>query len=188
VEYGLLERVVRGVYAVRSAPVSPFRAEQAAWLSLAPDKPAWARSKLDRDSGVISHRSATKLHGIGDFVANQVDIMVLRRRTTRLSSVSLHLGELDEHEVVLIDGLPVTNVERTVLDLLADHVDAGHVATVIRQGLETGGLDLDVLRSRTERYARRYGVKTRAGMSFLEYLLAHIGVEITDIATQDQRK
>ncbi|MGH3932114.1 MAG: type IV toxin-antitoxin system AbiEi family antitoxin domain-containing protein, partial [Pseudonocardiaceae bacterium] len=120
VNAGLLESPARGVYLVPAA--SPTHVdERAAWLRLEPSRAAWQRQALDADGGVLSHRSATRIHGLGDLLTSGVDITVPRRRTTRDPRVHLRRGTLTADEVIVIDGLPVTTAERTVLDLLADH-------------------------------------------------------------------
>ncbi|MPY79992.1 MAG: hypothetical protein GEV04_16345, partial [Actinophytocola sp.] len=126
VDAGLLESPARTVYMVPAATPTHIE-ERAAWLRLEPRRPAWQRGPLDSDGGVLSHRTAAKIHGLGDLPTDGVEITVPRRRTTRDPQVRLRRAALTPSEVTVIDGLPVTTVERTILDLLADHIDGGHV-------------------------------------------------------------
>jgi len=183
-EAGLLEPVRRGVYAVTSAGASPHRDEQAVWLSLRPDAAGWTRPKLDPDGAVISHRSAARLHGLGEFVNGRVELTVPRRRTMRDSAVLIHQANLNDAEVTVVDGLPVTTPLRTICDLLDQHLDASHIATVIRQAVQAGQVGLDELAERIGPYARRYGVKPFDGTALLEQLLRQIGTSITELATR----
>lgn len=176
-EAGFLEHVRRGVHAATAAGESAHEAERAAWLLLNPAVPAWERPKLDVDGGVISHRSAALLHGIGDLVAERVEITVPRRRTTRDPDTRLRVGRLPDDDVTLVDGLPVTTVERTVLDLIADHVDGGHAGQVIHQAARRGLLDLDRLAPRLGDYCRRYGVRGRDGHALIDNLLEQAGID-----------
>lgn len=173
---GLLEPVRRGVYAAAAAPASPHRDVQAAWLALSPAAPAWQRPKLDPDGGVVSHRTAALVHELGDIVTDGIELTVPRRRVTRDPGVRLRQRDLDEDDVVLVDGLPVTSVERTIEDLLTDRVDASHAAAVIKDGVQAHQLDLDHLAGRIGRYCRRYGVKGHDGSALIEHLLAQIGI------------
>ena len=62
-----LERVAQGVYRLTGAPPPDHLDLRAAWLQLAPEVPAWERKFRD---GVVSHRSAAALYGIGDLPAD----------------------------------------------------------------------------------------------------------------------
>ncbi|MFI6101701.1 type IV toxin-antitoxin system AbiEi family antitoxin domain-containing protein [Lentzea sp. NPDC051213] len=181
---GLLDGVRRGVYASTSAEVSDARAEQAAWLALRPEVAGWARPKLDPDGGVVSHQSAARLHNIGDLVNAGVEITVPRRRTTRDPGVWLRRGDLTDADVTVLNGLPVTTPMRTIYDLLGRHIDAGHIATIVRQAVEAGQVRLDVLAERIQPHARSYGAKPPTGLALLELLLAQIGLSIQELATR----
>lgn len=181
---GLLESVRRGVYALTSAEVSDARAEQAAWLALRPEVAGWTRSKLDPDGGVVSHESAARLHNLGDLVNNRVDITTPRRRTTRDPGVRLRRGELTDADVVVLNGLPVTTPMRTIYDLLGQHSDASHVATIVRQAVEAGQVRLDELAERIQPHARAYGAVPPTGAALLELLLAQIGLSVRDLTSR----
>lgn len=183
-EAGFLEPVRRGVYAMTSAGASSARDEQAVWLSLRPDTAGWTRPKLDPDGAVISHRSAAHLYGLGEFVNDRVELTAPRRRTMRDSTVRIHQTKLNDAEVTVIDGLPITTPLRTLCDLLDQHIDASHIATVIRQAVESGQVRLDELAERIGPYARRYGVKPFDGTTLLEQLLRQIGTSIKELATR----
>ena len=179
---GLLESVRPGVHATTSANPSAERPEQAAWLSLHPDAAGWERPKLDLDGGVISHRSAALLHDLGELVNTRIEITVPRRRTTRDPGVWLRKAELTESEVTVLNGLPVTTPMRTIRDLLDQHLDGSHIASIIRQAVEAGRVQLDVLADQVEPYARRYGVKPSSGRALLESFLAQIGMSVHELA------
>ncbi len=84
----------------------------------------------------------------------------------------------------MIDGLPVTTPLRTICDLLDQHTDSSHIATIIRQAVEAGQVALDELAERIGPYARRYGVKPFDGTALLEHLLAQIGTSIAQLSTR----
>lgn len=181
---GLLESVRRGVYAATSAETSEARPEQAAWLALRPEVAGWARPELDPDGGVVSHQSAARLHHLGDLVNTQVDITTPRRRTTRDPGVRLRRGVLAEADVVVLNGLPVTTPMRTIYDLLGQHADASHIATIVRQAVESGQVRLDELAERVQPHARSYGAKPPTGVALLELLLAQIGLSIHELVVR----
>ncbi|MCA1677405.1 MAG: type IV toxin-antitoxin system AbiEi family antitoxin domain-containing protein, partial [Actinobacteria bacterium] len=162
IDAGLLESPARGVYVVPAASPTHIE-ERAAWLRLEPRHPAWQRQPLDSGSGVVSHCSAAKIHGLGDLTTDGVDITVPRRRTTRDPHVRLRRGALTPDEVTVVDGLPVTTVERTILDLLADHVDGGHVGDVIADAMRRNDIDLDTLATKADPHAAKYDIRGRDG-------------------------
>jgi predicted transcriptional regulator of viral defense system len=181
---GLLEGVRRGVHAVTSADASDARAEQSVWLALHPEVAGWERPKLDPDGGVISHRSAARLHGVGELVNTRVEITVPRRRTMRDPNAWLHQAELTDADVTVLNGLPVTSPTRTICDLLDQHIDASHIATIIRQAVEGGQVQLDHLAEKIKPYARRYGAKPLTGAALLDLLLAQIGLSTQELSTR----
>jgi predicted transcriptional regulator of viral defense system len=77
----ILERVAHGVYHLTGAPLPDHLDLRAAWLQLAPEVPAWERRP---DQGVISHRSAAALYGIGHLPADTHDFTLPARQQTRL--------------------------------------------------------------------------------------------------------
>lgn len=177
VEAGLLVRVRHGVYQLTASEESAHLPEKSAWLALRPAVAGWGRPKLDPDGGVLSHRSAALLHGVGELITERIEITVPRRRTTRDREILLRQRELSEDEVTLVDGLPVTTVERTVVDLLDEHVDASHIGQILHEADRQGWLDLEVLAGRVGRFCRRYGVKGRDGRALIEHLLATVQAE-----------
>jgi predicted transcriptional regulator of viral defense system len=172
---GLLEHVTHGVYGVSAAMTAEHQLERAAWLRLAPGRPGWERKPLDSDSGVLSHRSAAVIHGVGDLVTDTVEITVPRRRTSREPNVRLRIATLTDSDVTTVAGLPVTTVERTIVDLLADHTDGGHMGDVIAEAHGRNLVDLSALAQRVAPFASAYGVRDGAdrGRELIARLLDH---------------
>jgi len=180
---GHLDRVRHGVYAATVAVVTGAREEQAAWLMLDPAEPAWKRTPLDPNGGVISHESAARLHGLGELVDDRIVLTTPRRRTSRDRDVRFRIAGLLEDDVTTIDGLPVTTTLRTILDLLDQRTDGSHVATMIQEAVEASLVRLDVLAERIGPYALRYGVRRPGGGdALLDQLLAEIGSSIANLA------
>jgi hypothetical protein len=176
----LLENVGRGVYLLPGA-VRPSQLEiRVAWLRLDPARPAWERDGRGKKDGVVSHRSACLLHELGDIPAPKVELTVPGRLTTREPWVELHQhpGPLDPAEIVVVDGLPVTSAERTIVDLLLDGADAGHVGGVVVDAEHRGLVDLDALAVRVERFADHYAVPGGSGRELLSTLAAAAGQQL----------
>ncbi|HEY0694981.1 MAG TPA: hypothetical protein VGD71_38840 [Kribbella sp.] len=183
VNTGSLEHLRRGVYAAAAAPEDPLRPQKAAWPQFEPETPAWKRDRL---RWVLSHRSAAQVHGIGDLVAVHMEFTVPNRRTTKHSDIRLWRAELHKQEVAMVDGLPVTTIDRTIDDLLSDHIDGGHAGDMIYEALRRNPASAPSYAARLARHTRRYGVRGD-GFSLLDYLLAqthHTLVEATMIPDQ----
>lgn len=177
VEQGLLLRLRHGVYAMAAAEETNHAEIKAAWLALNPRVAAWDRPPPDPEGGVVSHRSAALLHGLGEMVADKIEMLVPRRRTVRDPTVRLRCRALTVEDVTLVAGLPVTTIERTVVDLLDEHVDASHVAPIIHEASRDGRLDLDRLTARIDGYSRRYGLAAGDGQGLLDHLLDQVSDE-----------
>ncbi|SDF62999.1 Transcriptional regulator, AbiEi antitoxin, Type IV TA system [Lentzea fradiae] len=182
---GHLDRVRHGVYASTAAAITASRDQKAAWLALNPSTPAWERPLLDPDGGVLSHQAAINLHGLGELPADRMTFTTPRRRTSRDPDLWFKRAQLAETDVTLVDGLPATTVLRTICDLLDQHIDGSHIATIIREGVITNLVHLDDLTEAIGPYALRYGVRRPGdGLALLEHLLAEIGTSVEDLVTR----
>lgn len=130
---GSLERVGPAVYRLRRFPAPSHGHVIAGWLPLA------------RADAVVSHESALELLDLTDVIADQVHVTLPRdKRGLRIPpDVRPHytgrpIGRADRRRV---DGVPVTNVERTITDLLrtagwTEQIDLA-VHQSVRRGLTT---------------------------------------------------
>jgi len=109
---GSLLSVRRGAY-VRDRPSERTRAEEHRELIL-------ATVPQLHDGAVISHASAAVLHGLPTWPNAMDRVHVTRNRSSggnRRSVVQVHTAPLVHDHVTAIDGLSVTSLARTVLDL-----------------------------------------------------------------------
>jgi predicted transcriptional regulator of viral defense system len=103
----------------------------AAWLPL-------------RDAGaVVSHESALELHGLSDVIPDAVHLSLPRseRGQRRRGGVRLHTlnrPPTTKTGVRNVEGLPVTNPERTIVDALEAGAQPEQVEMAIREALERG--------------------------------------------------
>ncbi|MEW6153319.1 MAG: DUF559 domain-containing protein [Actinomycetota bacterium] len=114
---------------------------------------------------VASHRSAAALHGI--WAPDHVEATMPRRAGSR-GGAAFHREELDQVDVTAVAGVPVTAVERTLVDLAAVVGDSGverAAEAAFRLGLTT-----------SERVARRLEELAgpgRTGVRRLRRVLGH---------------
>src|SRR5882757_3027 len=173
---GLLDRYAHGVYRMRGAGNDVHAELRAAWLSLDPTRSAEARLREPLAGPVISHASATAVHGLGDITADRHELTVRSRRQTQRSNLRLHCRRLADTDLTIVDGLPVTTPTRAVVDLLADRHDTDHVATVLADAVHAGTADLDALPDLIAPYAARHGHRVGDGRALLEALLERGGL------------
>ncbi|WP_369258014.1 type IV toxin-antitoxin system AbiEi family antitoxin domain-containing protein [Geodermatophilus amargosae] len=108
VRRGELTRIRRGAYVDPTCGLSEHRA-----LVL-------ATAPALRDGSVVSHASAAVLHGLPLWRVDGERVHVTRRPPAAGSGsarVHLHVARLPDDEVTLADGVPVTTLARTVVDL-----------------------------------------------------------------------
>ncbi len=127
---GLFQRVARGVYRLRRFPSSPHEQVVEGWLA------------LGDPNAVVSHASALELHELSDVIADEVHLTVPRsaRWRRRRPGMRLHFAAspiaADERQRVL--GLPVTTVERTIVDYAQDAGQPEQVEMAVAQAVTQG--------------------------------------------------
>ena len=164
----VVERIAHGVYRLRGAPPVDHLELRAAWLQLAPDCPVWERTP---DSGVVSHRSAASLFGLGHLPADVHEFAMTVRRQSRRADIRLHRGHLEPGEWVTRRGLPVTRPARTAADLLAAREDPGAVGHVIADTLRAVHDHPATVAQAIAPYAARLGLRRGDGLALLRWLL-----------------
>ena len=168
---GLLERVAHGVYHLAGAPLPEHAELRAAWLQLAPDVPAWERTPAQ---GVVSHRSAAALYGLGHLPAERHDFTLPARRQSRRADVRLHRRPLAESERTWLHGLPVTRPARIAADLAGDLEDPEAIAYLIADALRPGFDDPAAVAAALAPQAARSGFRRGDGVAVLRWLLGAI--------------
>ncbi len=104
VSIGRLHRIHHGVYAVGHRTLTRQGHRMAAVLAYGPN-------------AVLSHRSAAAHWGIGQG-SYKIDVTTPSGRRSR-KTIRAHTAKLDVEDRTVRDGIPVTSVERTILDLAA---------------------------------------------------------------------
>ncbi|HEX5417515.1 MAG TPA: type IV toxin-antitoxin system AbiEi family antitoxin domain-containing protein [Chloroflexota bacterium] len=165
---GVLERAAQGVYHLAAAPRPDHLELRAAWLQLAPEVPAWERTPTQ---GVVSHRSAAALYGLGHLPADRHEFTLPVRRQSRRPDVRLHQREVGEREWISLRGIPVTRPARIAADLLADREDPGAVAHVVADALRGAHDYPSRFAEALEPHAMKFGFRRHDGLAILDWLL-----------------
>ena len=114
---GTLHRRYRGVYAVGQPTLSPEGDPR--------------RRPGRRAGAALSHRPAGRVHGISRFHASHIVVVTTTKR--RPKGVEVHrVRTLDPRDVTTHNGIPVTTVHRTLVDL-ADDLTPHQLANVIHE-------------------------------------------------------
>lgn len=105
VRTGRLHRIHRRVFAVGHRKLT----QRGVWM---------AAVLAAGDGAVLSHRNGASLWGLGISTSGRIDVTVPTERRQR-RGMRLHRARLADDEITVRDGIPVTTVSRTLLDLAA---------------------------------------------------------------------
>jgi predicted transcriptional regulator of viral defense system len=133
---GRLERMTRGVYRIAHYPTDRLAQYREAVL--------WAKASQGPERIALSHETALLLYGISDANPSRVNLTVptaarLRRKCP--DWVTIHRADLTPEEIGEHEGLPVTKVSRSVIDVLSTthrtDIARQAVSDAVREGLLT---------------------------------------------------
>lgn len=138
---GRLERVVRGAYRLVGSGSAHTDEIAAIWKLTDPARFTWERMRPDAWDGVaIGGTTAASLQGIGDFFASPYRIYSPKRINSRLKAASFSVRRIGSQDVSWVRGLPLTRLERTLVDLCLDYEDPSLIADAYHDA-ERAGLD-----------------------------------------------
>ena len=180
-DHGTIERLRHGVYRISGAPSVPHEQLRAAWLLIEPAVAAGERLDAEHP-GVVSHRSAARLHDLGDLDADVMQFSTTGRKQSRLIDVRYRTARAGRERWTLLDGLPVSTVLATIDDLAADHLDGGHLASVVRDAVTTNLVDTDDLIAVLGHHAHKYGITPGDGAGLFDRLLTEAGIPESTLA------
>jgi predicted transcriptional regulator of viral defense system len=123
---GRLERTARGVYRVAHYPSDRFAQYREAVL--------WAQASSGPVQIALSHETALLLYGISDVNPASVHLTVpkqARLRREKPKWIVIHKADLASPDLTEYEGMPVTSMERTILDIL----NTTHRIDFVRQAI-----------------------------------------------------
>ena len=147
VKRGRLHLVMRGVYAV-------------GWPTLTPHR-RWMAAVLACGAGAaLSHRSAAALWRIGTERRELIDVSVRRRCELRRPGLRVRgRPTLDPADQVTRDGIPVTGIARTLVDLAAELGETA-VERAVNEADKRDHIDPEALRTAVDDYVGQPGART----------------------------
>ena len=135
---GRVEPASYGVYRMADGEETTHASIKAAWLSLHPKLTALERLRSRPRDAVVAGRTAACMHGDTGFYEAPFAFDVPAPKRTAREDVELRPWSVDESDVVIIDGLPVTSVERTAADLIRDREDPSLVGSFVAGACSRG--------------------------------------------------
>ena len=128
--------------------------------SVAPGRPTkegrWMAAVLATGPGaVLSHRAAAALHAIRPYAGCEVTVPRDRRPG---GGIVVHRAAIEVDEITAVDGIPVTGISRTLLDLAAV-VPYDQLERAARQAEITRATDTVSLTELLRRYPGRRGTR-----------------------------
>jgi hypothetical protein len=149
---GRLRRVHRGVYAI--GPLGR--------------KGYWMAAVLACGEGaLLSHRDAAMLWNLRQTDRTAIDVTVAGARRRRRSRIAVHsTAEIHADDRAEVDGIPVTSIARTLLDL-AEVVPAEHLRRAYEAAERRELLDMQAVRELITRSSGRRGLP--ALLALLDY-------------------
>ncbi|KFI54660.1 type IV toxin-antitoxin system AbiEi family antitoxin domain-containing protein [Bifidobacterium callitrichos] len=177
---GKLERVCKGVYRNISAPSEQFESLHAAWLSLYPERTAEERLQITPPDAVVCSRTAAWLLRVGDFVPEPYCFSTPSRKQTQRTDITIRLKSYPIESLTVREGLPITTLEQTVADLVAENMDLSLVSGMfLNCSIETyDNLNRPYLEKLLAPYAKRNGFTTGDGAGMLRELTAPVDERI----------
>jgi hypothetical protein len=143
---GRLHCLFRGVYALGHRAITPKGHVLAPVLAYG-------------DGAVLSHRSAADWWGFSRTSRRPVDVTVPGRTRTGQRGIDLHLARsLDPRDVTAFEGVPITTVARTLLDL-AEVVPRRKLKAAVEEADRRGDYDGLAVKELLARSPGRHGLK-----------------------------
>jgi predicted transcriptional regulator of viral defense system len=131
---GRFERILPGVYRLRTAPISPYDEYLLAWV--------WTNYR-----GAISHESALALYDLADILPTRVHMTVPRPFHRTSAPFQVHLAPLPKEEVQDYSGVRVTTPARSIVDAAATGTDPTQIHKAVHDALSRGLVAPDTLRA-----------------------------------------
>ena len=150
-ERGKLERVARGVYRIPYFPADPLSQYREAVL--------WARASHGPEQVAISHETALGVYGISDVNPAHVHLTVSKQARVRRQKpkwIVIHRSDLPPSDVTTHEGLPVTTVAKSIMDVMATTGRLGLARQALKDARKEGYIsaaELQRLNRQLGRYA-----------------------------------
>lgn len=133
VKTGQWEKVLRGIY--RFKPIESDLSEYWLWL-------LWSKGRNNKPQAVFSHETALMLYELSDHSPTKIHLTVSKkfRKGSEIPKILvIHKKKITESEIKSVNGLRVTTVLKTLLDLIDERrISDEFIEQATKQALEKG--------------------------------------------------
>lgn len=182
---GDLHRVTYGVYRMQGVEPDDATELRAHWLALDPGRTADERARDRSRMVAVSHRSAARLHGIGDLHADRHHYTATYRKQTSRPEVLVGQSVLEASDVVVERGMLVTTVERTLGDLARTEPDLSHVSDALADAVENRLTTPSRVEPHLEGALHRH--RARSTGDLVETMLQYSGLDMASLMASVMR-
>lgn len=147
-------RVFRDVYVSPGTELTPLVRAKAGWL--------WSRRR-----GVVAGNAAAAVHG-AQWVDVDAPLEMIHSNRNPIAGLRVRTETIEDDEIVLVNGIPITSVARTALDIASWYPrdDAVAALDALARATDLKAADVDLL---AQRYARRRGIRrARKGLDLMD--------------------
>lgn len=133
VKRGLWEKVIRGIY--RFIPIESELSEYWLWY-------LWSIDRSKKPQAIFSHETALLMYGLTDLNPEKIHITVpkkFRKGTDIPKILFLHKSDFDITDTKTINGLRVTTVQKTLIDIIdEERVSDEFIEQATKEALSKG--------------------------------------------------
>lgn len=122
---GQFERADWGVYRFVQFPASRFEEIHTAVLTAG-------------QHAVVGFQTALYVYDLSDIIPDEIHLILPPTSSRRRTGIRVHTNLLDPKDISYFEGLPITTVDRTIVDCAFTHVDDEHIRVAIFQSLQRG--------------------------------------------------
>ncbi|MBK5211251.1 MAG: type IV toxin-antitoxin system AbiEi family antitoxin domain-containing protein [Coriobacteriia bacterium] len=169
---GRAENLTSGIYRFTAGETASLADIKAAWMSIFPKETAFDRFKKETPDAIVAGRTAAYVQRIGDLYASPYTFIMQKRKQTTRNDIKYQQWEIDAQDIKIIEGLPVTTVERTIADLIRLKEDPSLVDDIVSDAVRRGvPIDAERLAELLAPLAARNGYPRHDGETFTRDLI-----------------
>jgi predicted transcriptional regulator of viral defense system len=90
------------------------------------------------DQAIVGYETALYIYGLSDIIPTDIHLILPRSSSRRRKHIKMHTTKLDDQDITVYEGLRITTVARTIVDVLSTHADLHQVQLAISQAIARG--------------------------------------------------
>ena len=138
VQRGKFVSAARGVYRFVQFPASRFEEVHRAVLSAGPQ-------------AVVGFQTALYVYELSDLIPDEIHLVLPPTSSRRRLGIRVHTIQLLPEDMTEFEGLPITTVEKTIVDCAFAHIEDDQIRLAIYQALQRGMTSKQKLKVQAQR-------------------------------------